>query len=290
MKALFSFLVFSSLFIFSHLALAGKGELGELLHVPANVNAPYLPVEMEQLKSILGEDELSHTGTIEALVIRPKLEYRERVSELTLSFSGVMSGEKEDKHGTSDNEHTELEAVSLIRFDVSDALGDVRIPGDNIHVKGLRLGEDALKVGDILKITDSEQGEVKAILLKTHVPHHACFKFLGRSGQLAFDLVSSEGQFENGLQLHNEERPVSLNGHEQRLRGVKLAVLKEGTIQEGDRVAIIQGTELKNLISELKLNTRYSKLLTQSKTLGELHEKQYKARRDIRSKVRTSKK
>lgn len=227
-------------------------------HVPAIANKVFKEVKAEQLTAIKSEDELSDTGIIEALVIRPKKDYRLLVASATLTPEYIEG----DKNKELESEK-EFGAVTIMRADVSEALGGFHIPGDNIHVRGLRLGQKYLQPGDLIVIKTPQQ-EITSVLIQTFIPHYACWKLQARCGARAFEF------------LHNK--------HNERLRGIRPVVLKGGRVSVGDQITIMRGNEKNALMVKCSLALA-TMLLQKSIPLAEKLEQEEAAKREYRQKA-----
>lgn len=258
--------------------------LGGRFNVPAvAADKPTQVVSKETLLSgILSENELGNQGVITDLVVRPEKNVREVVSEAKLTLSNVEGdrGSKEDQ---------EINAVTLMRSDVSRTIGGAHIPGDNIHVEGLHIGEDHLQAGDLVVISNEN---IKSVLLKTHMPHYACWKFESRCGGIAYDFVNSEGDYENGIFKNPGTQEGWIHGLQHRLRGIRLVVLKEGTVVRGDQVTIVRAQDFEDFLiqngispgEKEELQEARQKWLDASRSPAEKEEKNQKAKVEVRKK------
>ncbi len=235
-KLLYAYLI--SLGIADASSFAMDIEKNEYIYdVPAIANKVFRVTPTEQLLAIKTENELTDEGIIANLIIRPDVSKRKAVDSLELTCFGA----KGDKNCIKENANEmQLGAIALMRSDVSEALGGAHIPGDTIHIEGLRVGKKYISPGDIIVIR--RRGTVKSILLKTYIPHHACWKLKARCGQEAFDFLNCGGAYENGYQ---SDRGL-IHGENDHLRGLILAVLKEGEVNTGDS-AVIERAEKKKL-------------------------------------------
>jgi hypothetical protein len=217
------------------------------------------PMSEDDVARILPAERCGPEGTIETLV--------------TLLEHGLIRKEKSLKLTYDGVEEDEDFSVTLMRADVSDALGGAVVPGDHIHVLGIDLGIRSFKVGDLIVIKDPKNAAIKTILLKTYIEHLADTTIVDLCGQRAFDVLNAEGEYALGFDY--KANPV--HGIRDRLRGVKLAVLKEGVVAVGDRVVIcsIPGNEI--ILQQHGLNSSYQELLAQSRPVGEAAMKQYDA-------------
>ena len=171
-----------------------------------------------------------------------------------------------------------------MRADVSRALGGYHIPGDNIHVEGLRFGKKYLEAGDLVVIK-SPSDEIKSVLLKTLIPHYACWKLQARCGSYAHDFLNAEGEYEQGI-IHDGN---TVNGLQDRLRGIRLVVLKAGEVALGDHVSIARGTEKQDLMAQFHLAQVAAAWVEKSEVLAEKLEKEEAAKMASRKQVRLKK-
>ena len=252
--------------------------------IPAIANKVYRQVSKEQLLTIKPEDKLDHLGTITSLIVRPEKNKRILMSSLLLMRQGYIYGDKQEEK--KDDPDKQCGAVSLMRSDVSFALGGSCIPGDNIHVDGLHIGKDYLAEGDLIIISNPATLNIKSILLKTYVAHYACWKLLARCGQDAFNFLNAEGEYENG---NNKEKKEFVHGLHHRLRGIMLIILKGGEIALHDLVTIASGTEKDTLLAQLNLKIAAEQWLEKSIKPAEQYENQEKAKRELRNKVNIKK-
>ena len=253
--------------------------------VPAKANHFFSQVTAHHLIStILPEQELSNQGIITSLVIRPKENQRMLLPSLHLTRTAIEGDKNNDIPSNK-----ELSAVMLMRDDVSQALGGKYIPGDNIHVSRLHLGKEHLKDGDLLVIQDSAQ-QIESILLKTYIPHYACWKLLSRCGQTAHDFINSEAEFENGVYKNEALKTGYIHGTQHRLRGVCLTALKGGIIETGNTVTIMSGKQKDELLAKYSLVQDYNHWLEASKEPGAKYERSQKLKAEMRKKARLAKK
>lgn len=248
-------------------------------YIPAKAQQVLTNITHEQLTQILPSTKLSNSGTITSLVVRPEEHKRTLVEQLTITPDGIIG----DKH-VNTKPHYALDVVTLMRSDVSNALGGAHIPGDNIHVAGLNTGESSINPGDLVVISDNKfnNHNAKTILLKTYIPHYACWKLEARCGKTAFNFLNAEGTYENGYS--NSDNQI-IHGLRDRLRGLRLFVLKGGTIQKGNTVTILKDTEKELLLnSESALKSTYNTWLENSKAVAERIEQQELAKRNLRKK------
>jgi hypothetical protein len=239
-------------------------------YVPAIAQQELTHITHEQLCSIKKDDSLSLQGTITALVIRPQEHYRTLVDSIEITKEGI----KGDKHAIA-QPHNVLDVISLMRSDVSEALGGAHVAGDNIHVQGMSLSKKNIKTGDIIVIQNKDA--IKAILLKTHMPHYACWKLAARCGKTAFNFINAEGEYKDGMQ--------SIHGANDRLRGVILAVLQaHESVTIGDFVNIATPEQKEKILADKQLKQSYDNLLAMSKEIGKKMQKQEKAKRALRNK------
>ncbi len=221
------------------------------------------PVDSDDVKRVESVRNLAKYGVVESLIARPMSGMREAHTSLKLTKLGVESDHRFKKRDRKE-QHI-VQAVSLMRADVSQVLGGAHVPGDDIHVRGLDLSEMSLPIGALIVIKHPYKEIIKAILLKTCVEYYANDRLLKRCGENAYDLMQVEGPFDTSL--HNGTN--SVHGLRDRLRGVKLAVLKEGEVSVGDHVLIVTGEESEALIKKYKLDPSYQNLLTRSIPIGE---------------------
>jgi hypothetical protein len=241
-----------------------KDEREAVYDVPAKANQVLHEVPKEQMLSIKCEDELSDQGIINDLVIRPQVEKRKVVESLKLTVLGAEG----DKNYSRENDR-ELTAVTLMRTDVSAALGGAYVPGDTIHVTGLRMGKKYISPGDIFVIAKGQ--EIKSILLKTYASHYACWKLKARCGQIAFDFLNSGGDYEDGC---NTPRGI-INGINDCLRGHTLVVLKEGEVAKGDTIFIERAEHKEKRLQTMGLTQLAQKWLQASEAPAEKYEKKF---------------
>lgn len=256
-----------------------QSQTAKIYEIPAVPNKTVRDTTHQELLAIAPDHLLKDEGIIEALVIRPdkdKRAYR-YLCEIT---STHIIGDKNEKT----TEYQDLAVVTMMRADVAQEIGGYHLPGDNIHVRGMRMGKKYLEVGDILTIIDA-QNIVKAILLKTYIPHQACWKFQARCGKLAFDFCNNEDAYENGLEAPRGK----LDGVEQRLRGIRLAVLKGGLVSIGERVIIERGQDKQKRLAEFNLAQRLHELVEKSKEPGLKLEADDAARAKMRKDTRLKK-
>lgn len=275
-----NFLMSASFFYsMSFLVAMQESQIGKKYHVPAIVNKSLRETTQQELLTIIPEHLLKDEGVVEALIIRTEKDYRVPLSLVEVTQTHLYG----DKNAQVD-EYQDLAAVTMMRADVSQAMGGYHLPGDNIHVSGLRMGKKYLEVGDILTVMDA-QHMVKAIFLKTYIPHQACWKFQARCGKIAFDFCNNEDAYENGL----EGPQGKLDGVEQRARGIRLAVLKAGLISVGNRVIIERG-EAKNIrLAEFNLTQKALEMVAKSKEPGLKYEADDMAKAAIRKAARLKK-
>jgi|GEM_PF-3707181 len=249
---------------------------GALRQSPADSKIIFNAITHHALATIKTEEQLHATGTITSLIIRPQSNTRLAVDSAHLTKNGIVG----DLRAQQDSTTTPPDAVTLMRSDVSDVLGGAHLSGDNIHVEGLHIGEKYVKTGDLLIVRDVQTAEIKTILLKTLIPHYGCWKFISRFGQNAFDLCNAEGNYPDGIQT-----PAGLiHGTQHRLRGLRLIVLKEGTINIGDHVAILADEEKEQLLTDFNLHAEYAHALEVSKPIGEKYEKKQQLAAALRKK------
>ncbi|GMU19802.1 MAG: hypothetical protein AMXMBFR12_09930 [Candidatus Babeliales bacterium] len=249
-----------------------KESVSKLYHVPAIANKVFQEVKSEQLATIKSEDELADTGTITALVIRPKKDFRQTVSSIILTPE-YIEGDKNKENETD----KEFGAVTIMRADVSEALGGFHIPGDNIHVQGLHLGEKYLQPGDLLAIKTPQQ-ELASILMQSFIPHYACWKLQARCGVNAFRFLHAEDPYETGFSKNGK----IIHGLRDRLRGSRPIVLKSGKITVGDQISIIRNNEKNALLFKFSLTHAATLWLQNSSPLAEKLENEEAAKRKFR--------
>ena len=266
-------------FLCFHIISTFTMEQSEIYTIPAVANRVLRHITREELFAIKPEHLLSDEGVIEGLIIRPEKNQRRKVTSCQILRNYIV-GDKNQ----SQEEDQEFGAVTLMRADVSHALGGMHFPGDNIHVRGLRMGKNYLNTGDLITIIDT-RNIVKVILLKTYIPHSACWKLLSRCGQEAFDFLNSEGAYELGV---NTSQGL-LDGVQQRLRGIRLAVLKEGTIAIGDKVLIERAQAKEKRLHENNLIQVAVEWISASKELGLKMEKEDEEKMKARKSVRLKK-
>ncbi len=229
--------------------------------VPGEVKSPGLNITTEQLRAIKSEKQLQNCGILKSIVIRPETNKRTMLSLALITKQGLVG----DKGCPADFAYSSLVALSLMRSDVSDALGGAHIPGDNLHVEGISLSTESLNPGDLIIITEpNDRHKIKVSGLMTHVPHTGCARLEARVGTKAFRFINRMGEFEdeeNQLKSHDGQ---PLDGPQQRLRGVFLTVLQDGIPSVGDRVFIITGQEKDEYITKLGLSEFCKKALEES--------------------------
>lgn len=230
------------------------------------------PMGEADVAQILPAEKCGPEGTIETLVALLDDEWICKKKSIELTHNGVKDADDF--------------SVTLMRADVSAALGGAVVPGDHIHVAGIDLGIRSLKAGDLIVIKDAKTSTIKVILLKTYIEYLADNNILVLCGQQAFDLLNADGKC--ACDLDYKTNPV--HGMRDRLRGVKLEVLKKGEVAVGDRVTIcpIPGNEI--ILQQHGLNSWYKDLLANSKPIGEVAMKQYDAEKLKRSQVAWNKK
>lgn len=272
-------LLISALGISFSLLAMDEPHMGKLYHIPATANKYYRETTKEELLTIAPDHLLKDEGIIGALVIRPEKEQRTYMRSIEVKLTHIYGD-----RNSSETELQDLASITMMRSDASRAFGGAHLPGDNIHVSGMRMGKQYLEEGDILTIIDA-QHMVKAILLKTYMPHQACWKFASRCGKQAFDFCNNEDAYENGLVGPNGK----LDGVEQRLRGVRLAVLKGGLISEGNRVIIERGQAKEKRLAECAVVWRAAELVAKSREPGLKFEAEDAAKAKIRKEARLRK-
>lgn len=249
-------------------------------YVPAQAQQSLIHITHEQLAQILPVTKLSNKGLITSLVVRPELNTRSIVDTLQILNDGIEGDKKDNLISYS--------PVTLMRSDVSSALGGAQIPGDNIHVAGLDISQKSLNSGDLIVVTEndsiSEKSNVttKAILLKTDIPHHACWKIESRCGKTALSFLNAESMYEDG---HKTIDGNLIHGLNDRLRGLKLFVLKAGIIKTGDVVTIVKDEEKEKLLNSApELKKTYVECLENTRAVAERIEQQELAKRNLRKK------
>ncbi|BDC35263.1 hypothetical protein Noda2021_12210 [Candidatus Dependentiae bacterium Noda2021] len=249
-------------------------------YVPAKAQQIFTTITPEQLAQILPKSQLSNKGIITSLVVRPEPNTRKIVDTMHILDDGIEADKKDSLISYT--------PVTLMRSDVSSALGGAQIPGDNIHVAGLDIGQKSLNSGDLIVVTENdsilENSNItpKAILLKTDIPHHACWKIESRCGKTALSFLNAESVYENGHKTINGD---IIHGLQDRLRGLKLFVLKAGIIKTGDVVTIVKDEEkvaLLNSIPELK--KQYGECLENTRLIAGKIEQQELVKRNLRKK------
>lgn len=219
------------------------------------------PISEADVARILPAEQCGLEGTIESLVICFDDEWICKKKSLELTHHGVKDADDF--------------SVTLMRADVSAALGGADVQGDHIHVAGIDLGIRNLKAGDLIVIKDPKNSTLKAVLLKTYIEYLADNRIVDLCGQRALDVLNAEGECADDLDY--KINPV--HGMRDRLRGVKLEVLKNGEVAVGDRVAIcpIPGNEI--ILQQHGLNFVYQETLANSKPIGEATMKQFNAQK-----------
>lgn len=252
------------LFFYLPVVAMEKPSIGHVYHVPAEVNKTFHDTTEQDLQKILPDHLLQDEGWIEAIIVRPEKEMRAYQNMCEITETHII-GDKNAKV----TEDKDLATVTIIRADVSQAIGGFHVPGDNIHVRGMRMGKQYLEDGDIIVIENDQDGE-EIILGKTKVPHQACVKFMYRSGKKALEACNNEGDYENGF----EGIYGKLNGVEQRLRGLRLAVLKRGKARVGSRVFIERGEAKERRLAKYGLTQKAIEMLQKSIEPGAKYELQ----------------
>jgi hypothetical protein len=207
------------------------------------------PATSDELKQILPRAECKMNGKISSLFVRVLPEWHERTNELIVSFEGV---ERDFEQRNSPGLCT-LQAVRMIRADVSDALGGPHLTGDNIHVDGIDLSEAALPDGTAVVIRDGVTRHERVVLLKTFLPYCVDYKLMNRCGPCAYNFLNDSGSYAGGTAKSD------------RLRGVILAVLKEGRIRVGDVVEILPPEVNRPVLCQKDFATRSTRLMEWSK-------------------------
>lgn len=209
------------------------------------------PVTEDDLTQILPAQQCGSEGTIESLIMHLQDGWISKEKSLELTHHGIK--------GSDDF------SVTMIRSDVSAALGGAEVVGDHMHVAGIDLGIKHLKVGDLIVIKDPKISTIKAVLLKTYIEHVADKQIRNACGKRAVDLLNAERKYNFDL----DYTTTPIHGIRDRLRGVKLTVLKAGKVAVGDQVVIypIPGNEI--ILQQHGLNSWYYELLQKSKSIGE---------------------
>lgn len=254
-------------------------QLPTVYHVAAVANKTIRDTKHQELLTIAPDHLLLDEGRIEAIVIRPEKDKRLCMSMCEITATHIYGDKNEHEKELQD-----LAVVTMMRADVSQAVGGSHLSGDNLHVRGMRMGKKYLEVGDIITIIDA-QHMVKSILLKTHMPHQACWKFQARCGKQAFDFCNNEDAYENGL----VGPKGTLNGVEQRARGIRLAALKAGLVSIGDRVLIERGAAKEKRLAEFNLLQKAVELVAKSKEPGMQYEAKDAAMALMRKEARLKK-
>lgn len=235
-------------------------------HAPASGSA-MVPVRADMLAAVVPARQCGMEGIIKTLIGRPFSGRRTKEKMLRLTKFGVEGDRR--KFRAAGN--SQLQAVSLMRSDVSDALGGAPVPGDDIHVSGLDIGDKSLACGGLIVIKDAEGRAIKAVLLKTAIEYYANERIVKRCGQLAADFLHAEGPYAG-----SEDYSVTpVHGVRDRLRGLKLAVLLEGEVAVGDRVYICNNDDADYVLKEYKLKKEYQWLVERSAGVAELIKKRY---------------
>lgn len=272
------FKLFILFITFPSLLVAMNGSLTKY-YVPGERESVGLSITAEQLCTIKSEQELKNEGILTAIVVRPENNYRTMVASAVITKNGLIG----DKGPNPNYPNVYLTAVSLMRSDVSDALGGAHILGDNLHVERLSLSTENLKPGDLIVVSEPHDKQlVKMVLLMTHQPHTGCYRLEARVGKEAFNFINGMGKYEE--QSLRAKDGQLLNGPAQRLRGVFLAVLKEGTPSLGDTVFIESGEQKDQRIAQLGLVEFCKKAIQDSKEAEEVFNKKEKIIREARRK------
>ncbi len=231
-----------------------KSDVARTMFRVSSVILTTAPVKPEHLQEIMPVEECKPFGQISTLLIREQVEWFRKTQELHILKPGV----REFRSNSQDLDEFDVRAVTLIRTDVSDALGGAHRSGDHIHVDGIDLSEATLPDGAMIAIkADINASEIKALLLKTYVPHLADWKFENRCGALAYRFFNDMGEY-------HDKGAIA-----RRLRGVVLAVLQEGKINPGDYVQILSAHERDRIMQKMELQARVAKLLELSKPLAD---------------------
>lgn len=238
------------------LSAMDRPQLMKIYHVPVVANKTIRDTTREEILTIAHEQMLQDEGRIEAIVIRPEANKRLPLGMCEITPTHIYGDKDEDQA-----EYKDLAVVTMMRADVADAVGGYLLPGDNLYVRGMRMGKRYLADGDIITIIDA-QHMVKSILLKTSIAYPADWKFQACCGKEAFDFCNNEGEFENGLVGPNG----TLNGVEQRARGMRLAALKGGLVSLDDRVVIERGQAKDARLAEFNLEQKAQSLLAKAKS------------------------
>ena len=257
--------IFFSIFLLSGCYLHGMHNNPELntYHEPAQNGIFRRDFLLSAVHRIQAEEELQDSGTIVGLVVRPKSEYRQMVSSCKVTKTHIEG----DKHKELLKDQ-ELHAVTLMRADVSQALGGMHIPGDNIHVKGLRMGRKYISEGDLLTVCEPGNKElIRAVFLLTAVEYTACLKLESRAGKHAYDFLNAEGIFRNTL--IKTPKGKLLNGPEQRLRGLRLAVIYEGIVELGHDIFIEKGAQRNQRLVSLGMVEYAAELLIKARPVAQ---------------------
>lgn len=239
--------------------------------MPANLSTPR-PVSAEELALIMPPEKCTQEGVVTALISRRLKSFRKREELLKIKKYGIEG----DHHKLDCLDQQRVQGITLMRADVSTALGGAAIPGDDIHVSGLDLSITTLLNGAVIVITDRDKANIKAALLKTYVEYRANKKLINRCGQLAYDFLESTGTYECNLASDYPQ----VNGLRDRLRGVKLAVLREGEVALGDYVSIYSLEESKKFIEKYQLGERYEQLMERSIAIAQANQKQHNKERE----------
>lgn len=224
---------------------------------------------VEELTNLLSFDQLKKSGTIEQMFIRSETNNRTLVETAIVTFKGIKGDKVASDH--NDEQEVELTAVSLIRADVAQVLGGGHVSGDNLIVKGLYFGKQALEVGDLLVVYNNENS-IKVILLFTHMPHHACLKLKRRCGERAYNCLNALGEYKNGI----KSEKTLIHGVDDRLRGIYCAVLKEGELstKTTNCVVLVKSNCIEQFLNKEQLQ-RYQLLLQQSIKIGAKEDKKF---------------
>lgn len=241
--------------------------------------SPCLSISTQQLHAIKGEQELHMQGTLKAIVVRPETNKRIMLPSAVVTKRGITG----DKGPFPQFPHPYLAAISLMRADVSAALGGAQVPGDNLHVEGMSLAIDKLVPGDLVVISEpNDKEKAKVIFLLTDAPHTACSRFEARTGAEAFNFINGMGKYEQ--ETLTNVNGYTLNGPKQRLRGAFLTVLQEGVISLEDMIFAESGQCAHERIAQLGLLEFCAKALADSKEIVE----KFKPKEDIVRNARRS--
>ncbi len=157
-------------------------------------------------------------GTLDLIVRRPAVDWREVLDEAELSLAEGLVGDtwnqRSSRRTADGSPHPDMQLniinARLSRLVAGDADDDRALAGDQLHVD-LDLSHENLPAGTRLAIGT-------AIIEVTDQPHAGCSKFAARFGPVALRFVNVGA------------------GEELRLRGINAKVVQPGAIRRGDSI------------------------------------------------------